>query len=529
VSAVATECGDAELISRVRSGDLKAHAELMARHAAAARTYARGHARTRADAAELVTEASGLALATLQQGAGPDVAFRLFLFDCVDRAAAPTSRRRRPSSRHRRRPVAPTPASGGARSDLLARAFASLPERWQAALWHADVERESVVTVARHLGVDENAVAALDYRAREALGREYVRACLEHEHRMPCRMVQERLGAYVRNLLVGSDRARVARHLRSCPRCESIRSDLADLRRALAAALPPRYLGAHADAYLRDIARSRSPVPLGRPAPPRRWPATVAAAAAVAGLIAWGVVGFLARIGGEASRVETAGRGYDATEDVPGADVPLSTGEPAATNPIPATEVAPESAASAPDGGAAASDGAGATASPPPATQPAPGSAPASPPAPATASPPAASPAPTAPAPPAPSPPVSAAPSTPTAPAAPPALPLADISLSVRELTATITNHGPQVARSVRIEVILRRTSTSAFVPRSCIASRDIMRCTYGVGNVRVGRHAQIPLPSGTLLSVAATSSVADPNPLNNAWAIVLGGGLILK
>jgi len=55
----------------------------------------------------------------------------------------------------------------GFENAAAAKAFASLPERWQAVLWHAEVEGQKPAEVAVLLGMSANSVSALAYRARE--------------------------------------------------------------------------------------------------------------------------------------------------------------------------------------------------------------------------------------------------------------------------------------------------------------------------------------------------------------------------
>ena len=57
---------------------------------------------------------------------------------------------------------------------MIARAFASLPERWQAVLWHTEIEGARPADVAPLLGLTANGVAALAYRAREGLRQAYL-------------------------------------------------------------------------------------------------------------------------------------------------------------------------------------------------------------------------------------------------------------------------------------------------------------------------------------------------------------------
>jgi DNA-directed RNA polymerase specialized sigma24 family protein len=75
---------DAELISRVRGGDVAAYGDLFARHVQAANRLARQLVRG-PDADDLVSEAFAKVLHVLQSGGGPDVAFRAYLLTAVRR------------------------------------------------------------------------------------------------------------------------------------------------------------------------------------------------------------------------------------------------------------------------------------------------------------------------------------------------------------------------------------------------------------------------------------------------------------
>ncbi|MEJ7706929.1 MAG: hypothetical protein WKF82_06355 [Nocardioidaceae bacterium] len=80
-----------------------------------------------------------------------------------------------------------------------AKAFASLPERWQLVLWHLEVERQKPADVAPLLGLTANSVSALAYRAREGLRQAYLQMHMADTAGEECRWVTERLGAHVRN------------------------------------------------------------------------------------------------------------------------------------------------------------------------------------------------------------------------------------------------------------------------------------------------------------------------------------------
>src|SRR5690606_25533759 len=75
------EAQDAELISRVRSGDRSAFGELFTRHhSAALKAATRFCAGTRTSAEDCVSDAFTQILAALQRGKGPDEFFRAYLY-----------------------------------------------------------------------------------------------------------------------------------------------------------------------------------------------------------------------------------------------------------------------------------------------------------------------------------------------------------------------------------------------------------------------------------------------------------------
>ena len=111
----------------------------------------------------------------LQRGGGPDLAFRAYLLTAVRRLHV--DRVRRTSRVHTTDDLTPfdpgvpfrDTAVEGFESAAAARAFASLPERWQLVLWHTEVEGQKPAEVAPLLGMSANSVSALAYRAREGL------------------------------------------------------------------------------------------------------------------------------------------------------------------------------------------------------------------------------------------------------------------------------------------------------------------------------------------------------------------------
>jgi hypothetical protein len=125
---------------------------------------------------------------------------------------------------------AENPALAGFERDVVARAFRTLPERWQAALWYTEVESLTPAQIAPLLGLSANGVAALAYRAREGLREAYLQQHLHEPLDAGCRGVSGKLGAYVRGGLAKRETAEVDQHLETCERCRALLLELGDVK-----------------------------------------------------------------------------------------------------------------------------------------------------------------------------------------------------------------------------------------------------------------------------------------------------------
>lgn len=246
---------DAELIDSVRSGTVSAYASLYERHLGAAHNLARQLTRSTAEADDLVSEAFAKVLDTLRQGRGPDSAFRAYLLTALRHTAYDKTRRDRKlelsddvsqvsgvNPETVSVPFSDTAVAGLERS-LAARAFALLPERWQAVLWHTEIEGESPAQVAPLLGLTPNGVSALAYRAREGLRQAYLQVHLAENTAEKCRSTADRLGAWVRDGLSKREKAQVESHLDECDRCRALAAELTDVNAGLRGIVAPLVLG----------------------------------------------------------------------------------------------------------------------------------------------------------------------------------------------------------------------------------------------------------------------------------------------
>lgn len=231
------ESSDAELLSRVRSGDPEAYAELWRRHIRAALRVARRLVPARAE--DLASESF---LAVHHQltvsGNGPETAFRAYLFTTMRNTAM---RWQRADSRIETDPdlddVEFTDAASiledRARSAELLEAFRSLPERWQRVLWLTEVEDAARPEIAAELGIRPNAVSALYRRARQGFRLQWLVQQVPPELREDRRHVAGLLPQLVLGDKISTPGRRIAEHLEQCATCAELHTDLVAARRRM--------------------------------------------------------------------------------------------------------------------------------------------------------------------------------------------------------------------------------------------------------------------------------------------------------
>ncbi|HEV7710447.1 MAG TPA: sigma-70 family RNA polymerase sigma factor [Asanoa sp.] len=229
------EPSDADLVDAVRSGDTGAYGTLYVRHAGGARRLACSLVRDRADADDLVAETFAKVLATLRAGRGPARAFRPYLYTTLKHLRYDRLRTEQrvefTDDLSRYEAGVPFADPTVAQLDRLyaARAFARLPERWRAVLWHTAVQGESAAQVAGRLGLTPGGVAALAFRARERLRQIYLQQHVTPADAPACRQVASRLAGYVRGRLARRARSTVDGHLATCADCRAALDEIANL------------------------------------------------------------------------------------------------------------------------------------------------------------------------------------------------------------------------------------------------------------------------------------------------------------
>ncbi|WP_371537055.1 sigma-70 family RNA polymerase sigma factor [Streptomyces sp. NBC_00466] len=264
---------DAELIAQMREGTDgadgidSAYEELFRRHSDAVRRYARTCCRDAHTADDLTAEVFARTLQAVRGGAGPEQAVRAYLLTTVRRVAAAwtkTAKREQlvedfavfadQAARSSSSEVsdqdtldlgADVQAMRIAEKSLAMEAFRSLPERWQAVLWHTTVEEESPSDVAPLFGLTANATAVLASRAREGLKQAYLQAHVSQTLTAggDCAQYADRLGAYARGGLRMRAERGLRKHLEECAKCRLAAGELKDVNAGIPGLVPIAVIG----------------------------------------------------------------------------------------------------------------------------------------------------------------------------------------------------------------------------------------------------------------------------------------------
>ncbi|MGY4982375.1 sigma-70 family RNA polymerase sigma factor [Streptomyces sp. 900105755] len=256
---------DSQLIERMRAGDDSAYEELYRRHADAVRRYARTCCRDGHTADDLTAEVFARMLQAVRGGSGPEYAVRAYLLTSVRRVAAQWTKSARreqlvddfalfAAQAGRGSEVADADtldlgadvrAMHEAEQSMAMQAFRSLPERWQAVLWHTEVEDESPSEVAVLFGLDANGTRVLASRAREGLKQAYLQAhvsaaLVDDEE---CARYADQLGGYARRKLRVRAERGLRKHLEECARCRLAAAQIEEVASGIPAVVPVAVIG----------------------------------------------------------------------------------------------------------------------------------------------------------------------------------------------------------------------------------------------------------------------------------------------
>lgn len=256
---------DADLIARMRGGDDSAYEELYRRHTEAVRRYARTCCRDAHTADDLTAEVFARMLQAVRGGSGPEHAVRAYLLTTVRRVAASWTKSAKreqlvddfavfaaQAARVAEMSDADTLDLGAdvramheAEQSMAMRAFRSLPERWQAVLWHTEVEDESPSEVATLFGLDANGTRVLASRAREGLKQAYLQAHVSAALAgdAECARYADQLGTYARGRLRTRAERGLRKHLEECAKCRLAAAQISEVASSIPAVVPVAVIG----------------------------------------------------------------------------------------------------------------------------------------------------------------------------------------------------------------------------------------------------------------------------------------------
>jgi RNA polymerase sigma factor (sigma-70 family) len=239
---------DEELIANARSGDQGAFAELWRRHYRSGARVARQFTSS-IDADDLVSEAYTRIYQRVLAGGGPSGAFRPYLYTTIRNLASTWGARSRDIqvddiADYEDPSTLDDPVAIALDRTLTARAFRSLPERWQSVLWYTEVEGMDPHEVAPILGMSANGVAALSYRAREGLRKAWLQAHVSGPGASEaCKWTMTRLGDHARHSLTIREQEKINDHLLTCAKCAIVSEEVDEVGSHLAMVMLPLVLG----------------------------------------------------------------------------------------------------------------------------------------------------------------------------------------------------------------------------------------------------------------------------------------------
>ncbi|WP_347109242.1 sigma-70 family RNA polymerase sigma factor [Paenarthrobacter sp. S56] len=232
----------------MRQGVTEAFDVLYKRHFAVAQYVARTQTDNASDADDVVAEAFASVFQSLKEGKGPKEFFRAYLLTVVRRTAHDRNRKAH-------RALAADDALldsavfdddnvvKGLEATIMAKAFKSLPKRWQAVLWHVDIEGLKPAAVAPLVGLSPNGVSSLAIRAREGLRQAYLQHHINETLDAACAEYASQLGKYARNALKRTSQEKVSAHLETCAKCTALLIELNDVQGGMRAVLWPLLAG----------------------------------------------------------------------------------------------------------------------------------------------------------------------------------------------------------------------------------------------------------------------------------------------
>lgn len=242
---------DIRLISLTQEGNQDAYAELFRRHRDAGLAIAKGWARTKNEAEDLLSTAFTNILAAMQTGAGPTSMFRAYLYSTIRNAAHATASIEKAyvdvdewhetvsTSTESESQLPPE------ERELVREAFKGLPPEDKEILWYIEVENITVVKTADILNLSRPQAYRALRAAKEHLREEYLRVHISTsaQRSQECQRTSQLLPRYIRGIMRVSTKHQVANHIHTCASCTAAVAELRQVNRGIHGVIAPILLG----------------------------------------------------------------------------------------------------------------------------------------------------------------------------------------------------------------------------------------------------------------------------------------------
>jgi RNA polymerase sigma factor (sigma-70 family) len=224
---------EASLVQDCREGRAGAVLELYRIHWEPALAYAQKLSRSIHDAEDIAATAFLKSLSAMRRGKGPVGPVRPYLLRAVRSAALDRhSSAEHPSERITELADDRNPGldhTGQQEHDFVAEAFATLPLRWQRALWYVEIEGLKPREAAPLLDITPNALSALLKRARNGLREAYLVVYLRNAEDSGCESMLPFLAGAALERATAANQAKVDSHIRTCRSCRRALQGLGDV------------------------------------------------------------------------------------------------------------------------------------------------------------------------------------------------------------------------------------------------------------------------------------------------------------
>lgn len=244
------EYHDLELVDMARAGNHEAFVRFASHHKNAMHALAVSLTRSEKEAEILVEETLDRIKTDFTAHKGPYIVFRFYVLAMLRKVAWEGGYSAGSVEPSIRGPYCVSNDQSILLQDPVCLAFESIPLRWQAVLWHHEVERISNAEIVKLLGINDLGISVLTNRARFGFIESYLQICAQHAPMTDCQSALEFLEVGGKKALASQEKIRLEVHLMGCSYCRNISVQISDVRELLSKSIAPLVVGGNRASYL---------------------------------------------------------------------------------------------------------------------------------------------------------------------------------------------------------------------------------------------------------------------------------------